>query len=103
MDGTAKGQLYVDDGESLVQNATSMVNFTYSAEGMFEMKGEWGYDMGEVVVDGVLVLGMQGEPGNVTMEGGEGVVERSYDEGTQVLSMNVSIPLTGDVSMMIGG
>lgn len=55
LDGRAQGQLYLDDGESLVQNRTSRVTFDY-AEGTLRIRGEFGYDP-SVVVESITVLG----------------------------------------------
>ncbi|KAI9877292.1 MAG: hypothetical protein M1830_004303, partial [Pleopsidium flavum] len=44
MDGAAKGSLYLDDGESLVQRATSEIMFAYDGTSL-SMTGSFGYDM----------------------------------------------------------
>lgn len=100
MNETATGHLYLDDGDSLEQQATSLINFTYT-EGVFQMTGSYDYD-GGVGIESVLVLGVQSEPPSVTGSGGDDV-QYSYDGETQVLTVNASIPLTGDAALSIGG
>jgi alpha-glucosidase len=53
--GQASGSLYLDDGDSLVQTATSSIVFSYD-NGAFSMTGNFGYDAG-VVIRNVTVLG----------------------------------------------
>lgn len=54
--GYAEGELYLDDGESLVQNKTSEIRFTYGGDSL-EMSGLFGYDMGDVKIAKVTILG----------------------------------------------
>ena len=54
--GTASGSLYLDDGDSLVQAATSEIVFTY-ANGSFSMTGSFGYDAG-VAIESITLLGV---------------------------------------------
>ncbi|KAF1831896.1 hypothetical protein BDW02DRAFT_504169 [Decorospora gaudefroyi] len=53
----ATGSLYLDDGDSLVQNGTSWISFEYD-NGRFSMDGEFGYET-DVVVKNVTVLGSE--------------------------------------------
>lgn len=55
-DGTAEGELYLDDGESLVPKATTEIRFTYGND-VLEMSGMFGYDMGNVRIAKITVLG----------------------------------------------
>jgi len=58
-DGTAKGSLYLDDGESIEQKSPSMVEYTY-ANGKLSTTGQFGYAgaSGEsITVEQVVVLG----------------------------------------------
>jgi len=57
-DEEAKGELYLDDGESLVQEGTTHVEFVYK-NGKVRAKGKYGYKAGVEVV-GVKVLGKKG-------------------------------------------
>lgn len=83
LDGTATGNLYLDDGDSLEQPATSYITFTYSKNGVFAMTGSFDYDAG-VSISSVTVLGS-----NSTAS--------SY--GKRSLKVSTSIPLTGPHSM----
>ncbi|CAK3784893.1 glycoside hydrolase family 31 [Lecanosticta acicola] len=55
--GTAEGDLYLDDGDSLVQSSYSYIHFSYSAAtGQFQMSGHFGYEPG-VYISQITVLG----------------------------------------------
>jgi alpha-glucosidase len=81
--GTAQGDLYLDDGESLVQPATSLIHFEYAA-GVLSLSGRFDYQPG-VGITKLTVLG--GGAGEGTAAGG--TVSRVAD---------VMIPLTGAFS-----
>ncbi|TRM57022.1 glycoside hydrolase family 31 protein [Schizophyllum amplum] len=66
-DGTASGSLYVDDGVSVEQDATTEVEFGY-ADGTLTVDGKFDYDVG-VQVARVRVLGVGQEPCAVTLDG----------------------------------
>lgn len=88
LEGTASGSLYVDDGESLVQNSTLYVEFT-AAQGALYVSGRGSY-LDTNPLDRVTVLGV-GKPvggGTVTLNG-EKVDEEivSYDEESRVLTV----------------
>ena len=59
-DGNAKGILYLDDGESLIQQATSVINFTYTGStSTLKMAGTFDYDSGPTVsLKEVVLLGV---------------------------------------------
>lgn len=62
LDGNASGNLYLDDGVSLEQEATSYIEFSYDGESSrFTMGGTFGYNAG-VIVESITVLGRQGGP-----------------------------------------
>ena len=54
--GAAEGDLYLDDGESLVPENTSEIRFKYT-EGTLKMSGTFGYDVGNVKIAKITVLG----------------------------------------------
>jgi hypothetical protein len=56
LNGTASGSLYLDDGVSLEQAATSYIQFYYNKKGVFSMTGTFGYGAG-VNIESVIVLG----------------------------------------------
>jgi alpha-glucosidase len=57
-DGKAKGNLYLDDGESLVQNAISEIEFTFEGN-TIKAAGSFGFKT-DVSVKSVTVLGKDG-------------------------------------------
>ena len=59
-EGKASGELYLDDGESLVQETTSEIEFWYDGKTkVLEMNGTFGYDTG-VKIGNVAILGERG-------------------------------------------
>ncbi|KAK0269426.1 hypothetical protein LTR91_020502 [Friedmanniomyces endolithicus] len=56
LNGTATGNLYLDDGVSIEQAATSYITFTYDCSGKLSMSGSFGYTAG-VSVTSITVLG----------------------------------------------
>ncbi|KAL1964558.1 hypothetical protein VTN77DRAFT_6855 [Rasamsonia byssochlamydoides] len=82
--GDASGQLYLDDGDSINQPATSEIQFSYH-EGRFEMTGKFGYDPGNVVISQITLLGADGAG-----RGG------SYNSTTKVATYDVNVKLTGN-------
>ncbi|KAJ9668457.1 hypothetical protein H2201_001505 [Coniosporium apollinis] len=66
-EGTATGQLYIDDGESLVQNATLLVDFAAVGGALYaSARGEF-RDANPLA--NVTVMGLSSAPGNVTLNG----------------------------------
>ena len=55
LDGTARGQLYLDDGESIEPKHTSLITFEYK-RGRLHMGGEFGYQAAGVI-EAITVLG----------------------------------------------
>jgi alpha-glucosidase len=55
-DGTASGELYLDDGDSLVQEATSSITFNY-ADGELVVAGEFGYETTLTITKVTLLTG----------------------------------------------
>jgi alpha-glucosidase len=84
-DGTASGDLYLDDGDSLVQASTSLIHFEY-ADGKLEMSGTFGYDI-ECAIKKITVLG----GGGIGDNGG----------ASRVVEPDVAIPLTGSYSGVV--
>lgn len=90
LDQKAVGQLYVDDGVSLVQAATTKVSFGFDGR-EFKMKGSYGFQMSSKIAL-VTVLGLSRRPARV---GGWAYI---WDEGSGVVTVTVDVPLTGDFS-----
>lgn len=93
MDDTAKGSLYLDDGDSLVQKATSDITFAYDGTTL-TMGGTFGYDMGGVKVATVTVLGMEAMPKSVMLDGkAVGAQQSVYDQTSMTLTVAVGASL----------
>lgn len=93
--GTASGQLYLDDGVSLEQNGTTLVQFNY-AEGNLVVDGTFGYNAG-IIVSNVTLLGYESSTNNQTsslrIKGTNDVVR--WDKEIGAVSFSVSKTLAG--------
>lgn len=89
--GQGRGQLYLDDGVSLHQNATTLAHFSY-ADGKLVAEGTFEYGTG-VVISKVTLLG-PGSTGTQARLGGKGSNEVLNQQKSGVESFNVSQPLT---------
>lgn len=88
-DHKAEGSLYLDDGVSLLQKATSDITFTYGG-GPFAMDGTFGYDAG-VKLETVTFWGMGGEPKSVVSGGKDLKWEWHAGNGTLVVQAGVGL------------
>ncbi|KAK4551744.1 hypothetical protein LTR86_010937 [Recurvomyces mirabilis] len=91
LDGTASGNLYLDDGDSLDQPATTYIDFSYDSSGKFVMTGDFGYSAG-VSITSVTVLGGSS---NGTTPSGYGKTKRAET------MVQTSIPLTGPTIVIV--
>jgi len=91
--GTASGNLYLDDGDSLVQAATSYINFSYSG-GVFYMTGTFGYSAG-VSITSVTVLGSGGSSNSSAPSTYGG------NTASKKVTKQTSIPLSGPHTMQV--
>ncbi|KAK3114409.1 hypothetical protein LTR53_007334 [Teratosphaeriaceae sp. CCFEE 6253] len=91
LNGTAAGNLYLDDGVSIEQAATSYISFSYDASGHFAMTGSFGYAAG-VSITSITVLG-GGSGGNSSA--GAATASKVVAQKT------LSIPLTGPKSVQL--
>ncbi len=82
-DGTATGQLYLDDGVSLQQQGTTLINFSYK-RGVLTAKGTFGYKT-KVKITKVTVIG----------------ASRKRDGEAESADVVVDQPLTGDFEITI--
>lgn len=80
MDGYAAGELYLDDGESLHPDSTSMIEFEYR-EGQLHIRGEFGYQA-NVAIESVTLLGQKG-------------AKPRKSSRSQVVTKQVQVELTG--------
>ncbi|KAL2023098.1 hypothetical protein VTK56DRAFT_3704 [Thermocarpiscus australiensis] len=85
-DGTAAGQLYLDDGVSIQQQGTTLVTFRY-ARGVLTARGTFGYKT-DVRITKVTVIGAGG---------------RKRDGEVLTTEVTVDQPLTGDFTINIDG
>lgn len=65
--GQASGTLYLDDGDSIEQPKTSVINFEY-LDGLFSMTGTFGYNAGNVIVSQITVLGQNVQKHTVNLK-----------------------------------
>ena len=72
LDGKASGELYIDDGVSIQQGATTSVKFSWDGR-KFQMHGSYGYYFKEPMkIASVRVLGEGNScPGNVSVDGND--------------------------------
>ncbi|KAL3475634.1 glycosyl hydrolases family 31-domain-containing protein [Aspergillus californicus] len=81
--GTASGQLYLDDGESIRPDATLDVQFTVANSSLaMSAQGDWRESN---PLANVTILGVSDEPLSVTLNGAEVPVQ--YDVSSRVLSI----------------
>lgn len=91
LDGKAEGSLYLDDGVSVVQDAVSEIDFEYD-NGKFSMSGTFEYDAGNVNIERITVLGVEGKTDGV---------EAKYDEENVKVVLEVEVPLNGRYETMV--
>lgn len=93
--GSAYGELYLDDGESITPETSSLLKLDYTS-GKLSVTGEFGYTSG-VQVAQVRVLGVTAEPSQVTVNGGE--AEHSYTAENAVLTVQVGTVLEKELTV----
>ncbi|EMC97876.1 glycoside hydrolase family 31 protein [Baudoinia panamericana UAMH 10762] len=89
--GTASGALYLDDGNSLVQTATSYITFTYSRDSLV-IGGSFGYQT-NVSISSITVLG---GPSSSNANTSSNVVTSQKSK-----MQTTNIPLTGPRSIQV--
>ena len=94
-DGSAEGELYLDEGNLIDQPSTSDISFSYSG-GKLVMGGSFGFDAG-VAIERIVVLGVSTAPSSVVVDGKE--TEFEYTNTTVVVE-GVSVPLTGAATLI---
>ena len=112
LQGTAQGNLYLDDGNSLVQNSTSQITFSYtganpgnqgnSSTASFSMDGTFGYDMGSVKIAQIVVLGWTAQPNSVQANGQNmNQTSYAYNATASTLTVKVGASLTSKLNVNI--
>ena len=83
--GEATGQLYVDDGESVVQKSTLYVDFTASHNSLYATARGLYQDTNPLA--NVTVIGVDSAPGSVTLNGQAVSSGVNYDSSSKVLAV----------------
>ncbi|KAF9528284.1 alpha-glucosidase [Crepidotus variabilis] len=86
--GNATGHLYVDDGDSIEQKATTTVDFKFS-KNKLTVSGKFGYNLG-VKVARVRFLNVQAAPKQAVQDGK--VCQSSYDAKNKVFDVTLDRP-----------
>jgi alpha-glucosidase len=89
LNGKASGSLYLDDGDSIEQPATSEIEFGYE-DSVFKMTGKFDFKVADSVkIVSLTVLGQDEEPTS------EGPMELDFDAKSKTVTAKVDLPLTG--------
>ena len=100
-DGTASGSLYLDDGVSIAQAATSEINFSW-ANGTFTMGGTFGYDNGPIKISSIAILGLGSKPNRVSNT--KTLIDAkdwSFNAENGVLNVTGGMALTGGFTLNV--
>lgn len=99
-DGKATGSLYLDDGESIVQKSTTLIDFTWDGK-KFTAKGHYGYNAG-VKIDSIVILGVKSNPHGCLLNGQKaGWNHKATGGSTGDLTITVGKPLTADFTVEV--
>lgn len=85
-EGAASGSLYVDDGESLMPNATLEVDFVVSNNALYA-SGRGLYKDTNALAN-ITILGVRSQPSNVSLNGESVTSYAKYNSSSQVVSVN---------------
>ncbi|KIM49885.1 glycoside hydrolase family 31 protein [Hebeloma cylindrosporum] len=97
-DGEASGSLYIDDGESVVQTASTRVKMSFKNRKL-DVSGNFGFATG-VNVSRVRFLGINSPPKEVVVDGkAMGASQVSYDAANKVLDVSIGKPFAKDFSV----
>ncbi|KAI9732344.1 MAG: hypothetical protein M1834_001551 [Cirrosporium novae-zelandiae] len=92
--GTAKGELYLDEGDAIEQPETSLITFTF-VNNLFTMDGQFDYDP-NVQLSNITFLGIQSAPKQVLVNGGSSYssLNYTYNSATKILGVKTDLPMT---------
>jgi alpha-glucosidase len=97
-DGRASGTLYLDDGVSIVQPATSDISFTYE-NGVLTAEGDFGYET-EARISRITFLGLQRDSSAQARVQGQ-VAETEVDEALETVTVVVDQALTEGFAVQV--
>lgn len=97
-DGKASGELYLDDGLSLVQSSTTYIKFAFDGTTL-SVKGNYGYDPG-VGVTRIIFLGVGGKPSGCSLDG-QAAADWEHNDNTGEVTVPVGYRLTKDFTVSI--
>lgn len=92
--GSATGQIYVDDGESLIPDATLLMDLTASSGSLYASSR--GMYLNTNALANVTVMSVGAEPSTVLLNGQEVSNGVAYNSSSQVLSRKGLESLTSD-------
>jgi len=96
--GEASGSLYIDDGESIVQAASTQVKMSFK-NGKLDVSGSFGFATG-VNVSRIRFLGVNSTPKQVIVDGKvKGASQVSYDSANKVLDVSIGKPFVKGFSV----
>ena len=94
--GTASGELYLDDGLNIVQKSTTYIQFSFDGKTL-SVKGQWGYNSG-VNIDSVTFLGL-GKPKGCSVNGKGAGFQVQGAQGDVVVQVGKG--MTGDFTVSV--
>ncbi|KAH8808021.1 glycoside hydrolase family 31 protein [Xylogone sp. PMI_703] len=97
--GHATGSLYLDDGESVVQKKTTLVNFSWDGR-HFTMKGNYGFNAG-VKVKSIVILGAKNPHGCLLNGLKTGWGHKAGAGGAADLTIDVNKSLNSDFTIEV--
>ena len=101
LDGIANGQLYMDDGVSLSQSATSDILFIYN-NGLLLSRGTFDYNKENSSISEIIIIGFKDpvrgvEINNIPVKDGDW----SFNETSHVLNVTCALPLMQTLTLKV--